>query len=254
MTLAHHFRMPLVTLMVCPCHYLLIPGRDEYMPVEECGNMIFMALAYSQFTKNVDYLTKHFKILKQWAWYLVQYGLIPATQGSYDMYSANEVSTDDFAGPLANQTNLALKAILGINAMGEIAHLTKNKKDAKKFKDTSEKYMKAWERYTFDKNGTHAKLAYQLSHSWGSLYNAYADDLLNLGLFPSHLRKIQDKWYQKKTAKYGLPLDSRHMYTKSDWEMFIAAISTKETRNLLIDKLAIWINETSTGASMATSS
>ena len=49
------------------------------------------------------------------------------------------------------------------------------------------------------------------------------------------------------SAKYGLPLDSRHTYTKSDWEMFIAAISTNETRNLLIDKLALWINETSTG-------
>jgi Domain of unknown function (DUF4965) len=51
------------------------------MPVEECGNMIFMALSYSQFTRNTDYLEKHYKILKQWAWYLVNYGLIPATQG-----------------------------------------------------------------------------------------------------------------------------------------------------------------------------
>jgi hypothetical protein len=131
--------------------------------------------------------------------------------------------------------------------MGEIARLTKNKEDAKKFKDTSEKYMKAWQNYTFDRNGTHAKLAYQLKDSWGSLYNAYADYLLDLGLFPKHLGEIQDKWYQKKMEKYGLPLDSRHLYTKSDWEMFIAAISPKKTRNLLIDKLAIWINETSTG-------
>ena len=132
--------------------------------------------------------------------------------------------------------------------MGEIAYLTKNKKDAKDFKDTSKKYMKAWEKYAFEKNATHAKLAYQLSESWGSLYNAYADDVLGLGLFPDHVRAIQDKWYYKKTDKYGLPLDSRHTYTKSDWEMFIAAISTKDTRNLLIDKLALWINETSTGA------
>jgi len=133
--------------------------------------------------------------------------------------------------------------------MGEIARLTKNKEDANEFKDTSEKYMNTWEKYTFEKNGTHAKLAYQLGDSWGSLYNAYADYLLDLNLFPGHLGELQDKWYQKKIEKYGLPLDSRHMYTKSDWEMFIAAISPKETRNLLIDKLAIWINETSTGSS-----
>jgi hypothetical protein len=79
------------------------------------------------------------------------------------------VSTDDFAGALANQTNLALKAILGIRAMGEVAHLTKHKEDAKNFTKTSEEYMRKWEKYTFDKNGTHAKLAYQLNNSWGWL-------------------------------------------------------------------------------------
>lgn len=54
----------------------------------------------------------------------------------------------------------------------------------------------------------------------------------------------------RDTEKYGLPLDSRHMYTKSDWEMFIAAISKPPTRNLLIDRLALWINETSTGTTL----
>jgi len=33
------------------------------------------------------------------------------------------VSTDDFAGWLALQTNLALKGIIGINAMSEIAEV-----------------------------------------------------------------------------------------------------------------------------------
>ena len=76
-------RMQPAILTVCTSsEILLIEGKDEYMPVEECGNMIFMALAYSQFTSNVDYLEKHYKILKQWTSYLVDFGLIPATQGS----------------------------------------------------------------------------------------------------------------------------------------------------------------------------
>lgn len=125
------------------------------------------------------------------------------------------MSTDDFAGPLANQTNLALKAILGIRAMGEISSLTGNSKDAKEFIKTSQDYMETWEKYTFDKNSTHAKLAYQLNDSWGlcssslllpllmegSLYNAYADDLLDLRLFPDTVRKKQDLWYYKKTGQ-----------------------------------------------------
>ena len=112
------------------------------------------------------------------------------------------VSTDDFAGPLANQTNLALKAILGIRAMGEIASLTGNSGDAMDFIRTSQDYITKWEKYAFEKNSTHAKLAYQLNESWGSLYNAYADDLLDLHLFPSTARNKQDLWYYKKTGSF----------------------------------------------------
>jgi hypothetical protein len=85
------------------------------------------------------------------------------------------VSTDDFAGPLANQTNLALKAILGIRAMGEIASLTENDKDAKEFLKTSQEYMAKWEEFSFDESSAHAKLAYQLNNSWG-----LSTEILNL--------------------------------------------------------------------------
>jgi len=139
-------------------------GNDEYMPVEECGNMIFMALAYSQFVSSTTtYLTKHYRILKQWTTYLIEFGLVPATQ----------VSTDDFAGPLANQTNLALKAILGIKAMSFVADVTGHKSDVKEFDKIAEKYMRQWEKYAFVENGTHAKLAYQLNSSWGTCHQFY---------------------------------------------------------------------------------
>lgn len=66
-------------------------GKDEYMPLEECGNMLIMTLAYAQRTQDTAYLTKHYDILKQWTGYLTQEALVPA----------NQVSTDDFAGALA---------------------------------------------------------------------------------------------------------------------------------------------------------
>lgn len=66
-------------------------GDDEYMPLEECGNMIIMVLAYANRVNNVDYLAQHYPLLDQWAQYLKNESLIPADQKS----------TDDFAGPLA---------------------------------------------------------------------------------------------------------------------------------------------------------
>ena len=88
-------------------------------------------------------------------------------QFPFDDNQLSTVSTDDFAGALANQTNLALKAILGIRAMADIATVTDHPRDAEEFLNVSEKYMSKWEKYAFEENGTHAKLAYQLPDTWG---------------------------------------------------------------------------------------
>lgn len=66
-------------------------GQDEKMPLEECGNMVIMALAYAQRSEDVQYLHQHYDKLMQWTRYLVDDALYPA----------NQISTDDFAGPLA---------------------------------------------------------------------------------------------------------------------------------------------------------
>ena len=66
-------------------------GADEPMPLEECGNMIIMALAYAKKANDVRYLEEHFDLLRQWTEYLV----------ADSIYPANQISTDDFAGPLA---------------------------------------------------------------------------------------------------------------------------------------------------------
>lgn len=71
--------------------------------LEESGNMVIMTLAYAQRTGDTEYLTKHYATLKGWTQFLVNDSLVPA----------NQISTDDFAGPLMNQTNLAIKGIIG---------------------------------------------------------------------------------------------------------------------------------------------
>jgi hypothetical protein len=54
--------------------------------------------------------------------------------------------------------------------------------------------------------------------------------------------------YMQVLQKYGLPLDSRHLYTKSDWQFEAAAVASSETRKQILDRVAKWVNETSTDA------
>ena len=54
-----------------------------------------------------------FELLNQWTQFLITESLVPESQ----------LSTDDFAGHLENQTNLAIKGIVSIGAMAEIAKL-----------------------------------------------------------------------------------------------------------------------------------
>lgn len=57
-----------------------VEGNDEYMPVEESGNMILMTYAYYKFSGNAQYLKQHYPKLNQFAQYLIQFSLTPGIQ------------------------------------------------------------------------------------------------------------------------------------------------------------------------------
>jgi hypothetical protein len=128
------------------------------MPVEECGNMIIATLAYAQRASDKPYLSQHYNTMKQWAGYLVADSLIPN----------NQLSTDDFQGKLTNQTNLALKGIIAIEAMATIAKLTGNDADAANFSGIAKDYITKWQTMAVVRGDTpHTNLNYQDSSSHG---------------------------------------------------------------------------------------
>ena len=63
---------------------------------------------------------------------------------------------------------------------------------------------------------------------------------------PHSIYTNQSAWYALVMQRYGLPLDSRHLYTKSDWEFEAAAVAEPPVRKLILDRVSKWINETST--------
>ncbi|KAK1073809.1 hypothetical protein LTR74_001663 [Friedmanniomyces endolithicus] len=213
-------------------------GNDEMQPLEECGDMMIMTLAYAQRTNDNAYLTQHYNILKQWNEYLVQEALIPA----------NQISTDDFAGALANQTNLALKGIIGIEAFAQIANRTGHVADGANYTQIAHDYITQWETYGINSATTtpHAELSYGNASSYVLLYNLYADAELGLQLVPQSVYDMQSAFYPTVFNTYGVPLDTRHTYTKNDWELFCAAVASSSTKAQFISTIAKWLGETPT--------
>ena len=134
------------------------------------------------------------------------------------------------------------------------------------YQNISNVYISKWEGYAISRDGTHAKLAYHWYGSWTTLYNLFADSLLcfhlegassssphaakaggKTGFVPQRIYKLQSDWYHAVRQRYGLPLDSRNLQAKTDWEFFAAAVTSKSVRQEILQSMALWINETSTG-------
>ena len=56
--------------------------------------------------------------------------------------------------------------------------------------------------------------------------------------------KTEIKFYLTKQNKYGLPLDSRDTYTKSDWIMWTATMAEDDEFPLFIKPMWDFMNET----------
>lgn len=139
-------------------------------------------------------------------------------------------------------------------------------------------YVEKWQELALTRDSDHAKLAYNWYGSWTTLYSLFADAVLcfhtevssqddmlspsmtgqkplrendehnakSSNFLPNDLYLNHSNFYTLAMQQYGLPLDSRHTYIKSDWMLQTAAVSTASLRASLNSALARWLNKTNT--------
>ena len=203
------------------------------MPVEESGNLLILTGAITKIEDNADYAQKHWEVLTTWANYLVENGLDPE----------NQLCTDDFAGHFAHNTNLSIKAIMGIASYAYMADRLGKKEIAGKYGAIAREMAQKWVEMADD--GDHYRLTFDKPGTWSQKYNLVWDKVLGFNIFPESVAEKEIDYYLTKQNKYGLPLDNRETYTKTDWIIWTATLSKdKAIFEKFIDPVHRFMNET----------
>jgi hypothetical protein len=210
--------------------------EEDQMPVEESGNLLIVVAAMERELGNWEFARQYWPQFTKWAGYLRDKGLDPA----------NQLSTDDFAGHLAHNANLSIKAIEGLAAYGEMARGVGKNDVADEYARLAREMAAKWEKMAIDGDtgvADHYKLAFDKPGTWSQKYNLVWDRILDLNLFPASVRQTEIAFYLKHLNRFGLPLDSRRDYTKLDWQIWTATLADKPADwNALVDPIGQWVN------------
>ena len=219
-------------------YYLYPAGADIYtdrgqMPVEESGNMLVMLDTAIAYGADDSLARAHMDKLETWVRYLDVYGEDPGEQ----------LCTDDFAGHLAHNVNLSAKAVVGMACYARLLKHFGKPEEAEKWNARAHELADSWTRRT--SGGEATPLTFD-GQGWSMKYNLVWDIVLDLGLMDKDFYRRETESYLPRINEFGLPLDSRADYTKSDWICWTAAMAKGETRAALLKPIAHYLRNSQT--------
>ena len=198
----------------------------NWMPLEESGNLILLSAAICHAEGSAEYAGEHWQALTRWALYCVEHGQMPE----------NQLCTDDFAGKLAHNVNLSAKSILAVAAYADLASKLGKSDEAAAFRAKARDMAVIWKQQAAEED--HYRLAFDAEGTWSMKYNLVWDKALGLNIFDEDIIPTELKYYRTVAQKWGVPLDCRKLYTKTDWELWTGAMSeTKEDFEWYVDKV-----------------
>lgn len=196
---------------------------EEQMPVEECGNMLIMTAAGMVAGGSIKLAEKNFDLLASWVQYLEKYGFKPKSQ----------LCTDDFSGHLANNVNLAIKALVGIESFSVICGKLKKERMAAQYREKAKKFAAALKR---EVGKDIWPLAYEKEDTYSLKYNILFDKLFGFHLIDQEICERETNYYIEKQEYFGTPLDNRASYTKSDWILWVATLTDEQEKTEVLYK------------------
>ena len=183
------------------------------MPVEECGNMLVMVATTAIAQGDISFANAHWDTLAAWVKYLLRYGEDPE----------NQLCTDDFAGHLAHNCNLSIKAIMGVACFGLLNRMKGDEQACLHYLAEARRMAASWAERASNGDGSY-RLAFDRPGTYSMKYNAVWDKLFGTRIFPAEVLESEAQTNFAHFKPYGMPLDNRADYTKSDWLVWTATL------------------------------
>ncbi|KAH9996263.1 DUF1793-domain-containing protein [Russula vinacea] len=201
--------------------------------VEQSANMLIMTYAYARASGDGSLISRYYSLLTSWANYLTSSALFIHDQSSADGLT------------VSNQTNLAIKGIIAIEAMSKMSSVVNQTGDANKYSSAAASLYGQWKSLALTSD-QHLLAVYGQANSWTLGYNMFADvwlgtDLVESSVYDGQSSFINNLALTSAFSKFGMPVDSVNSDTgvvMSSWNLFAAAMTTDEDlRSQLIGKV-----------------
>ncbi|KAI0278710.1 hypothetical protein BGY98DRAFT_1186437 [Russula aff. rugulosa BPL654] len=190
--------------------------------VEQTGNMLIMTYAYARASGDGSLISRYYDLLTSWGDYL-----IASTLFIHDQSSADDLLVN-------NQTNLAIKGIIAIQAMSKMSSVVDQTVDANKYSNAAANLYAQWKSLALSSD-QHLFAVYEQSDSWTLGYNLFADVWLGTNLVESSVYDGHSNFIKNiiltSDFKFGMPVDSISIdinVAVSSWSLFAAAMTTNQ--------------------------
>ncbi|KAH9052374.1 hypothetical protein EDB87DRAFT_1722946, partial [Lactarius vividus] len=201
--------------------------------VEQSGNMLIMTYAHARASGDGSLISRYYSLLTSWADYLSNSTLL-----NHDQSSADELSTN-------NQTNLAIKGIIALEAMSKMSSIIEQTADVDKYSVLAASLYTQWKSLSLASD-QHLFATYGQADSWTLGYNLFADVWLGTGVVESSVYSNHSTFVENLTSTstfshFGLPVDSLGSdlsASVSSWNLFVAAMTPNQSlRTELISRV-----------------